>query len=198
MLSRQEYIDKYKNAAVNATKGTGLFASVLLTQGIVESNNGNSVLSSKYHNHFGIKADSSWKGPKVNMQTREVLNGADVTIGDYFRVYSNDEEGFRDRTNFLLRNPRYANAGVFTAKTPQEQIEALKRAGYATDPNYVSILTGVLERYNLSAIDRIIEVTKKNIGFVILGAILLLLSIIALYFELYKNKSVVKELQKTL
>ena len=191
-MTREEYIDRYKDEAISATRGTGLFPSVLMTQGIVESNNGNSLLASKYNNHFGIKADSSWKGEKVNMQTREVFSGNSVVIGDYFRVYKTAEEGFRDRTNFLLSNPRYRAAGVFNAKTPEEQIEALKRAGYATDPAYVSILTSVLHRYNLSALDKAIEYAKKNPLTVIAGFTLLLIAVIALYIELYQNKSILK------
>ncbi len=190
-LTRQEYIDKYKFDAIDATRGTGLFPSVLMVQGIVESNNGNSLLTSKYHNHFGIKADSSWTGKKVNLQTNEVFNGNTVTIGDYFRVYDSDEAGFRDRTNFLLTNPRYTTAGVFAATTPEAQIDALKRAGYATDPNYVQILKDVLVRYNLSALDEVIQFSKRNYGWVIVGVILLAIALFALYYELYRGKSIV-------
>lgn len=153
MMTRQQYIDKNKQLAVNATAGTGLFPSVLMAQAIVESNNGNSELARVYHNHFGIKADSSWKGKKVNFKTREVFDGKDVVIGDFFRVYSSDAEGFKDRTKFLKSNPRYTKAGVFSAKTPEAQIEALKKAGYATDPLYVTLLTSILNKYKLSVID---------------------------------------------
>lgn len=190
-LTRQQYIDKYKDSAIKAVKGTTLFPSVLMVQGIVESNNGNSTLSSKYKNHFGIKADSSWKGKTVTLPTKEFLNGQWVTINDKFRVYDNDWEGFRDRVKFLQDNPRYTKAGVFSAKTPEEQIEALKRAGYATDPNYVQILKDVIKRYNLTALDKLVEFTKKNIGLIVLAVVVILLSITALYIELYQGKSVV-------
>jgi flagellum-specific peptidoglycan hydrolase FlgJ len=153
MDERQEYIDKYKQLAVDTTSKTGLFPSVMLSQGIVESRNGKSELSQKYHNHFGIKADKSWTGKKVNLATREVLSGQSQVIGDYFRVYKNDKEGFRDRVKFLLENTRYQKAGVFSAKTPLEQIERLKSAGYATDPQYVEIVDSVLRKENLGVVD---------------------------------------------
>lgn len=162
-LTRKEYIDKYGEMAVHATQGTGLFPSVLLTQGIVESNNGNSVLSSTYNNHFGIKADASWNGKKVNLKTREVFDGKTVIIGDYFRVYENAEQGFKDRTTFLKTNKRYTTAGVFAAKTPYEQIDALKKAGYATDPNYIQILKEVLDKNNLAYFDTLSEILKKKV-----------------------------------
>jgi len=49
----------------------------------------------------------------------------------------------KDYVRFLQVNPRYGRAGVFTAKTYQEQAEALKAAGYATDPEYASMITSV-------------------------------------------------------
>lgn len=154
-LTRQEYIKKYCQLAINATQGTGLFPSVMIAQGIVESNNGNSTLSSLYNNHFGIKADSSWTGKKVSLQTREVFDGKSVMIGDFFRVYNTVEEGFEDRIQFLKRNKRYTTFGVFNARTPLEQIEALKNAKYATDPLYVTILNQVLVKNNLAQYDTI-------------------------------------------
>ena len=43
MLSRTQYIQQFKDEAIRSTRGTGLFASLMLAQGILESNNGNSV-----------------------------------------------------------------------------------------------------------------------------------------------------------
>lgn len=162
-MTRAQYITSIGQLAVDTTAGTRLFPSVLITQAIVESRNGNSILAAKYNNHFGIKADASWKGKKVNMKTREVFSGTDVVIGDYFRVYDTPKQGFIDRTNFLTKNKRYTTAGVFIAKTPEEQIEALKRAGYATDPNYIQILKDVLRQNNLAFYDTFVETIKKKV-----------------------------------
>lgn len=197
MLSRNDYIALYKDLAIKATQGTGLFPSVMLAQGIVESNNGNSELARKYKNHFGIKAGSSWTGKSVNLSTREVVNGSDINIKDNFRVYDSVEESYVDRVNFLKQNPRYTTAGVFTAATPLEQLQALQRAGYATDPNYASILNSVLERENLGVLDKAIAYTvaytkntvdntvtytKENPGIVII-IIILFLTLIALLYK---------------
>ena len=154
-LTRDEYISKYKNLAIDTTNGTGLFPSVMLAQGIVESNNGNSLLASKHHNHFGIKADKNWKGKRINSKTKEYVKGSAININDDFRSYGSDREGFKDRVKFLTSNPRYKSAGVFNAKTPKAQIEALKKAGYATDPKYVDIIQGVLDHEKLGILDTI-------------------------------------------
>lgn len=116
----------------------------MIAQAIIESGNGNSVLARDYNNHFGIKADRSWKGRLVRLNTREVFKGRSTYITDGFRVYDTLEDGFQDRNKFLEVNPRYTKAGVFDARTPEEQCEAFQRAGYATDPNYAKLLIAVV------------------------------------------------------
>jgi mannosyl-glycoprotein endo-beta-N-acetylglucosaminidase/stage II sporulation protein P len=82
------------------------------------------------------------------MKTQEFYGNATTptTINDFFRVYNSFEDSATDYIRFLKTNPRYTNAGVFTAKTPQEQIEAIKRAGYATAPNYVELVMGIINK----------------------------------------------------
>ena len=129
MSQRAEYITKFTQAVVNAAKGTGLFPSLFMAQAILESGNGQSSLAKKYNNHFGIKASKGWKGKVVDMKTREVFNGNEVFIKDGFRWYTNPLDSFKDRVDFLKKNLRYAKYGVFTAKSPEEQADALQRAG---------------------------------------------------------------------
>lgn len=189
MLTRDEYIALYKNAAIKATQGTGLFASVLLAQAIIESGDGNSVLASKYNNHFGIKAGAGWSGKSVNLQTREVVNGQSVNTSANFRVYNSATDSYKDAVKFLMENPRYAEAGVFNAPTPQVQAEALQRAGYATDPNYSFILQNVIEKENLSIFDNALIVTSafvKTNKVIALIIVLLFILLITLFIRMNK------------
>ena len=163
-MTRQEYIKKFTSAAIDSTKGTNLFPSLVMAQAIVESANkygvaGESTLAKQFNNHFGVKADPRWKGMKVNLQTREVYDGKSVMVGDYFRVYENPEQSFKDRNDFLTLNPRYRKAGVFNATTPEAQAEALQKAGYATDPNYANLLKLIIKSYGLKKLD---EAARKN------------------------------------
>jgi len=143
-MTRKQYISKIAPIAMQACKGTGLFPSTMIAQAIIESGNGNSQLSSKYNNHFGIKADRSWKGAVVSLSTREVFAGKDVYIKDGFRVYPTLLEGFLDRNKFLKDNKRYTQAGVFIAQTPDMQAEAFQKGKYATDPNYDKVIKSVI------------------------------------------------------
>ena len=161
MSQRADYIKQFTLAVVNAAKGTGLFPSLFMAQAILESGNGQSSLAKKYNNHFGIKASKDWKGKVIDMKTREVFNGNEVFIKDGFRWYTNPLDSFKDRVDFLKKNQRYAKHGVFTAKSPEEQADALQRAGYATDPNYAKTLKMLIAKYNLKVLDSM-DVKKKD------------------------------------
>jgi len=132
MSVTSDYISKSSKDMIDACYNTGLFPSVMMAQGILESGNGKSELAAKYNNHFGIKDSGKWVGGTVILPTKEEVNGKSVSINAKFRTYYNSFDGFVDRVNFLKNNPRYTNAGVFSAKTPEEQAEALLKAGYAT------------------------------------------------------------------
>jgi len=151
-FTREEYIKRFYPEVVRATMGSGIFPQVAIMQSALESGNGNSTLAKKYNNHFGIKADASWKGKSVNLNTREVYSGQSVYEKANFRFYDSYEDSARDYVKFLKTHSRYTNAGVFKAKTPQEQIDAIKRAGYATDPNYASILKNMITK-NIDLLD---------------------------------------------
>ncbi len=150
-LTRSQYVNMFKNAVLEASKTTNLFPSVAMAQGILESNNGNSGLAKKANNHFGIKADESWHGKKMNFPTREVIGGKDVMVDAYFRAYNNPVDSFKDHVTFLKSFKRYAN--VFNAKTPEQQAIEIQKAGYATDPNYANLLINIINSNNLKSLD---------------------------------------------
>src|SRR5687767_996476 len=74
-LTRSEFVQKFAPTVMKIAKGTGLFPSVFMAQAVLESGNGNSTLSAKYNNFFGVKADKSWKGDVIEMPTKEYLDG---------------------------------------------------------------------------------------------------------------------------
>lgn len=152
-LSEQQFVQKILEDVKRISKQYGLFPSVTLAQAIIESGCGNSGLSKKYNNLFGIKADSSWTGQKVRMSTKENYGGGDVTIMDYFRVYSNWGDSIEDHAKFLKNNSTYVSHGVFSASNYEQQARALKAAGYATDPNYAAELINMIRGYKLDQYD---------------------------------------------
>lgn len=153
-MSPQDYIKTLGPIAQRDYSRTGVFASVTLAQSILESGWAKSTLSLKYNNMFGIKCSSNWTGRCINMTTKEEYTTGNITtIQDAFRVYDSVDESLNDHSKFLLENPRYPAAGVFSARDAREQIAAIKRAGYATDSSYVPSVLAVMDSYNLQEWD---------------------------------------------
>lgn len=132
--------------------------STAIAQAIIEGNSGSSVLAKKYHNHFGMKCGSSWKGKSVNLKTKEEYTvGVLTNISANWRVYDSDQEGIKGYYDFISAK-RYAN--LKTATTYKEYAERLKADGYATSSTYVNTLCKTVEKYNLTKYD---EVSTKSI-----------------------------------
>ena len=125
--------------------------SPVIAQACCESNFGFSGLSSGYHNYFGLKCGSSWKGKSVNMKTKEEYKpGILTTIKDNFRAYDSMEDGVKGYFDFISTK-RYAN--LKTATTPQQYLEMIKADGYATSTKYVTTNMNYINKYNLERFD---------------------------------------------
>ncbi len=144
-ISRQDYVDKYKVLAIKEMTRSGVPASITMAQACLESGDGNSELARKSNNHFGIKCKSTWKGKKVYYD--------DDTKNECFRKYKSVEESFIDHTHFLLDNYRYASLFKLAPTNYKAWARGLKKAGYATDPNYAHRLISIIEEYNLHLLD---------------------------------------------
>ena len=135
-----------------ATKRGYRTCAAVIAQAIIESAAGTSKLSSKYHNYFGLKCGSKWKGASVNMSTKEEYKvGTLTTIKDNFRAYTNMAEGVKGYYDFIS-TARYSNLKIATDYKTYATF--LKNDGYATSSTYVSTLCKTVEKYNLTQYDK--------------------------------------------
>ena len=140
-ISAKEYIETYKDYAIREMKRMGVPAAITLAQGLLETENGNSVLLKKSNNHFGIKCKSSW--------TAEGVSHDDDAPGECFRTYKDAEGSYRDHSNYLRGNERYASLFKLDPRDYKGWAYGLKQAGYATNPRYPEILIRNIEENNL-------------------------------------------------
>lgn len=140
-ITAEQYIDQYKDIAISEMKRMGVPAAITLAQGLLETESGNSELVKKSNNHFGIKCKSTWTGDTVSHD--------DDANGECFRAYKTPEESYRDHSNFLRGNKRYATLFSLEVADYKGWAYGLKRAGYATNPRYPEILIRSIEQYNL-------------------------------------------------
>lgn len=125
-------------------------ASPIIAQACIESAFGTSSLGYRWHNYFGMKCGSGWKGPSVNLRTKEEYNSQLVSIRDNFRAYPSMEEGVKGYFDFISTK-RYAN--LKTAETPEEYLKRIKADGYATSSSYVNTNMNCIRKYDLEKFD---------------------------------------------
>lgn len=157
IIEKDKFLGLASELAKESWKKTGMSAALQTAQSILESGWGQSVPVDKYsgkvsYNLFGIKG----KGPAgtVTYNTWEVYNGQTYYVDARFRAYNNVEESWTDHKNFLLDSSRYE---PFT-KVMHDSTQgawALKRSGYATDPQYALKLMRIIKQYNLQELDKV-------------------------------------------
>ena len=145
------YIERYKHIALEHQKKYGIPATITLAQGLIESNAGNSRLTRSSNNHFGIKDGSSWRGSvHKSYDDEKYANGSPKKSS--FRCYRSAEESFDDHSRLLMTRHyrRLFNHNVYDYRSWAFE---LKRAGYATAPDYAQALIGIIDRYRLYEIN---------------------------------------------
>lgn len=151
-MNRTDFIYKIGRLIVAEGKARGYSVfSPIIAQAIIESRYGESELSDKFHNYFGLKCGRGWKGGSVNMKTKEEYTPGKLTsVSGNFRTFRNMEEGVKGYFDFISTK-RYQN--LKTAKTPLEYCTMIKADGYATSSSYVNTLMNCIAKHNLTEFD---------------------------------------------
>lgn len=161
--SSQPIIEKHKflglasELARSSWEKTGMSAALQTAQAILETGWGQSVPVDKYNgqlsnNLFGIKGTGT--AGSVISNTWEVYNGVSFRVDAEFRAYNNVNESWDDHKALLLTKERYA---PFREVMHDSTLGAwaIRRAGYATDPQYPLKLISIISKYNLYILDEI-------------------------------------------
>ena len=161
-MSSQEFIETFAPYAIEIGPKYSIYPSTFLAQLIWESGWGNKSgknLTVPYNNLFGIKADESWKGEKVELPTER-----DAQETGWFRVYKTPYDSMEDHGKFLNENPRYERAlKCFKEKKGgKAQVREIAKAGYGEDKDYEPKLIGTIEYHNLEKYDKMLETFLKK------------------------------------
>ena len=138
-----DYIERYKQVALQSAREYGVPASITLAQGLLESYVGKSKMAVEANNHFGIKA-YHWQG--------EVYGRCDSLKQVGYRKYGTPEDSFLDHAQFL-KGPRYSILYQFDITDYRSWAQGLRDCGYAEDANYPAKLINIIEQYELYALD---------------------------------------------
>jgi hypothetical protein len=148
----ETYISKYRLVAQLESFRSGIPASIILAQGILESSFGTSNLANRSNNHFGIK----WKG---DVGVRYIYSFDDdydkngKHIPSKFIKYGTVEESYQHHTDFLLKRPNYRVLFKYKSNDFVNWAWGLRDCGYSTDKTYAVQLIRLIRRYRLHEFD---------------------------------------------
>ena len=142
----QQYIDQYKDVAIEQMQRHHIPASITLAQGLLESSAGQSELARNSNNHFGIKCNGGWYGRRAYHD--------DDAAQECFRAYDNVFESYEDHAQFLIGRQRYESLFRLKPTDYKGWARGLKAAGYATDPHYADKLIDIIQVYKLDQYDK--------------------------------------------
>ncbi len=141
----QQYIDQYKDCAIEQMLKWKIPASITLAQGLLESGAGRSELAVKGNNHFGIKCHG-WDGRTIHRD--------DDAKNECFRAYASPFDSYEDHSRFLTSGQRYRSLFSLKATDYRGWAYGLKAAGYATNPQYANRLIDIIQLYKLYEYDK--------------------------------------------
>ena len=151
--TREQFIAKIAPLAQEDSKISKILPSLTIAQAILESGNGNSGLTIRANNLFGIKG--SYKGQSILMPTIEYYGGVKQQVNAAFRKYPSWLESIQDHSSLFNRLDRYKN--IRGCKDYKIACVNVQKDGYATDPQYAKLLIKLIETYNLTQYDKVIE-----------------------------------------
>ena len=149
--TQKTFINNLGNAAKKTYSKYKILPSMTVAQAILESSWGQSTLSKKYYNFFGMKAGSNYNGETVTLQTTEEINGKLVKVNGTFRAYHSFDEGIEGYYKFITGYSRYSN--LIGETNYKEACRKIREDGWATDSKYTTKLINLIEQYNLTQFD---------------------------------------------
>jgi len=145
--AKADFVQQHQQAAERVEQQSGIPSEFMLGQAAHETGWGRREIrnadGSTSFNLFGIKAGPGWTGKVATVTTTEYVNGEARKVKAKFRAYDSYEESFRDYARLINTSPRYEKARAQTGSAVAYATE-LKRAGYATDPDYAGKLSRVI------------------------------------------------------
>lgn len=152
---KREFINKIAPEAIKLRDTYQILPSITIAQAILESDWGDSQLTTKYNNLFGVKGDSP--DNTKQMTTQEYIDGKWQTVTARFRAYPSYDASLLEHAQLFHKgtswNPEQYEH-FLAADNYQAAAQALQTDGYATDPGYATKLINLIEQYDLNTYDK--------------------------------------------
>ena len=147
-----QYIETYKYLAIDEMDRSGIPASIIMAQAIVETNAGSSALARNSNNHFGIKCKNYWKGETYYASDDDRDQDGNL-IPSCFRQYDSVWDSYEDHSEFLMTTEHYQVLFAYDKTDYEKWAKGLQLCGYASDPKYAEKLIRTIHLYGLHDLD---------------------------------------------
>lgn len=137
----QGFVARFLSIAQDESKKYGIPTSIILAQGILQTQAGENPLAEKGNNFFKLRASGTWKGKTYRAKT------------GVYRAYSTAWAGFRDHSTFITSG-RFKHLGLIGSKNYVAWAAGLQAGGFDTDKDYAKQLIAVIEAEGLAQYDR--------------------------------------------
>jgi len=143
----RDYVNAYKDLAVQEMEAYRIPASITLAQAIYASKAGTNRVAKEANNHFGITCHANeWVG--------DTYYETEDHSPDYcYRKYADVENSYRDHSLFLAKRPRYASLFELPRTDYRAWARGLKEAGYAGNPRYADTLIAIIQKFDFAKYD---------------------------------------------
>lgn len=155
LKQRKAFIKKIGPIAREVDKSYDLLPSITIAQACLESNYGQSDLSQKYNNLFGVKGTNP--NTSAVMTTKEYVKDKWITVKARFQIYDSYEASIRAHARLFQNGTTWNHdqyKHVLAAKDYKTQAKALVTDGYATDPDYADKVINLIEQFDLEKYDK--------------------------------------------
>lgn len=133
----KEYIERYKDLAIQNMNTYGTPASVILAVAIHESASGNSKIARYLNNHFGMKGRNTSK-----------------EIRSSYKGYESAESSYQDFISMLSSRPQFSHLfDKFSHYDYKGWIFGINRGGYAASRQWAGQVLGIIKKYRLYEYD---------------------------------------------
>lgn len=134
-----EFVQSIWPKAKAAASAIGLDPKILMAQAALETGWGKFVAKdtdgTSSNNLFNIKASENSQYDSVKIKTTEYIADTPIKMNASFRKYPSVEHSFNDYVSLIKGDERYQGA-LASAGNPENYVNELHKAGYATDPEY--------------------------------------------------------------
>ena len=174
-FTNEQFLEYVGPRAKEDMKKTGVLASVTIAQSILESAWGQSELSLKANNLFGMKSSlsgntwsSEWDGKIYSKYSDEEYNGVITSVKSDFRMYSTVDASIKDHSDYLCGAKKGNELRYKDLKGETNYKTAIQ---IITDSGYVDKICGIIEKYELDKFDKNEEIKDDEDIIVLPGGV---------------------------